>query len=106
MYTSPLYPALLFDWLITLTLTVFGNMILEKSAGSKSGVKVYLDFDNAGGPVDEAQALLDDHIVKSQAMTASPFAKPFEERLIPWERRLVRFQDIIDQWLKCQVHKP
>jgi hypothetical protein len=55
-----------------------------------------------GGPVDEAQTLLDDHIVKSQAMTASPFAKPFEARLVPWERRLVRFQDILDQWLKCQ----
>lgn len=45
-----------------------------------------------GGPVDEAQGLLDDHIVKSQAMTASPFAKPFMERLSPWERKLVRFQ--------------
>ena len=55
-----------------------------------------------GGPVDEAQMLLDDHIVKSQAMTASPFAKPFIERLAPWERKLVRFQDILEQWLKCQ----
>ena len=36
--------------------------------------------------------LLDDHIIKSQAMTASPFAKPFMERLVPWERKLVRFQ--------------
>lgn len=45
-----------------------------------------------GGPVDEAQMLLDDHIVKSQAMTASPFAKPFMERLAPWEKKLVRFQ--------------
>nr|8GLV_Kg Chain Kg, DHC_N2 domain-containing protein [Chlamydomonas reinhardtii] len=55
-----------------------------------------------GGPVDEALGLLDDHIVKSQAMTASPFAKPFIDRLQPWERKLVRFQDILDQWLKCQ----
>eukprot|EP00854_Cymbomonas_tetramitiformis_P002297 gene2297-3019_t len=55
-----------------------------------------------GGPVDEAQVLLDDHIVKSQAMTASPFAKPFEERLFPWEKKLVRLQDILEQWLKCQ----
>ncbi|GLI65190.1 hypothetical protein VaNZ11_008652 [Volvox africanus] len=55
-----------------------------------------------GGPVDEALGLLDDHIVKSQAMSASPFAKPFMERLQPWERKLVRFQDILDQWLKCQ----
>ncbi|KXZ48211.1 DHC-9 protein [Gonium pectorale] len=55
-----------------------------------------------GGPVDEALGLLDDHIVKSQAMSASPFAKPFMDRLQPWERKLVRFQDILDQWLKCQ----
>ncbi|GFH10427.1 uncharacterized protein HaLaN_05737, partial [Haematococcus lacustris] len=55
-----------------------------------------------GGPVDEAQALLDDHIVKSQAMTASPFARPFIDRLGPWEKKLVRFQDILEQWLRCQ----
>ncbi len=42
--------------------------------------------------MEEAQALLDDHIVKSQAMTASPFAKPFMDRLGPWEKKLVRFQ--------------
>eukprot|EP00959_Pyramimonas_sp_CCMP1952_P087364 1827723-Pyramimonas_sp.AAC.2 len=47
-------------------------------------------------------ALLDDHIVKSQAMISSPFAKPFEDKLVPWGAKLVRFQDIIDQWLKCQ----
>jgi hypothetical protein len=35
--------------------------------------------------------LLDDHVVKSQAMAASPFSKPFEERLVPWERKLRRF---------------
>lgn len=46
----------------------------------------------AGGPVEEAQMLLDDHVVKSQAMAASPFSKPFEERLVPWEKKLRRFQ--------------
>ena len=55
-----------------------------------------------GGPVDEAQVLLDDHIVKTQAMRASPFARPFLDRIGPWEARLVRLQDILDQWLKCQ----
>lgn len=42
--------------------------------------------------MEEAQGLLDDHIVKSQAMTASPFAKPFLDRLVPWEQKLTRFQ--------------
>ena len=56
-----------------------------------------------GGPIDEAQALLDDHIVKTQAMRASPFAKPFVDRTTPWEAKLLRLQDIVDQWLKCQA---
>ena len=55
-----------------------------------------------GGPVDEAQTLLDDHLVKTQAMTSSPFAIPFKARLDPWESTLVLLQDILDQWLKCQ----
>ena len=42
VYTSLSYPALLFDRLITLTLAMFDNIILDKSAGSKSGV--YVDF--------------------------------------------------------------
>jgi hypothetical protein len=46
----------------------------------------------AGGPVEEAQVLLEDHIVKSQAMAASPFSKPFEDRLVPWEQKLQRFK--------------
>ena len=43
-YTPPSFPALLFDWLITLilTLTIFDNIILQNSAGSKSGV--YVEF--------------------------------------------------------------
>lgn len=45
-----------------------------------------------GGPVEEAQVLLEDHIIKSQAMATSPFSKPFEDRLVPWEKKLQRFQ--------------
>ena len=55
-----------------------------------------------GGPVDEAQTLLDDHIIKSQSMSASPFAQPFADRIGPWEKKLVLLQDILDEWLKCQ----
>jgi len=40
MYTSLSYPALVFDWLITHNLTICDNIILDKSAGSKSGVSV------------------------------------------------------------------
>ena len=50
MYPSLSYPALLFDWLITLNLTLTralvkcDNIILEQSAGSKSGLYVELDY--------------------------------------------------------------
>ena len=60
---------------------------LEVAAWKASGT-----FILKGGPVDEAQTLLDDHIVKTQAMLASPFAKPFLDRLAPWEEKLRRIQ--------------
>jgi len=56
-----------------------------------------------GACVDEVQAVLDDQIVKVTAMGASPFAKPFADRVGPWGIRLDRLQSIVDQWLKCQA---
>ena len=56
-----------------------------------------------GACVDEVQAVLDDQIVKVTAMGASPFAKPFADRVGPWGTRLDRLQSIVDQWLKCQA---
>ncbi|DBB17907.1 TPA: hypothetical protein ACH3X3_002922 [Trebouxia sp. C0006] len=55
-----------------------------------------------GGPLDEAQTLLDDHIIKSRAMSASPFAKPFAAEIAPWVTRLTRLNAILEQWLTCQ----
>ena len=51
---------------------------------------------------EEIQALLDDHIVKSQTMQGSPAIKPFEERARNWANKLVLIQDLIDIWLKVQ----
>ena len=59
-----------------------------------------------GGPLDEAQTLLDDHIIKSRAMSASPFAKPFAADILPWVTRLTRLNAILEQWLTCQVLYP
>lgn len=56
-----------------------------------------------GSSVDEAQLLLDDHLLKSQAMLTSPFAKPFHDRIAMWTARLGRTQAIFDEWLTCQV---
>lgn len=55
-----------------------------------------------GGSVDEAQVLLDDHLIKAQAMLSSPFARPFVDRIDAWDRKLNRMQDILDEWLNCQ----
>jgi dynein heavy chain, axonemal len=52
------------------------------------------------GPVEEAQTLLDDQIVKAQAMLASPFAQPFHAQLQPWTVKLQRLQSILEEWLR------
>ncbi|GAX82307.1 hypothetical protein CEUSTIGMA_g9736.t1 [Chlamydomonas eustigma] len=55
-----------------------------------------------GQPVEEAQLLLDDHTIKSQAMISSPAAQAFMERIDAWVKKLVSMQDIFDAWLTCQ----
>ena len=52
---------------------------------------------------DDIQQILDDQIVKVQAMTASPFCKPFKDQAEELEQTLVRLQDLLDNWLKCQA---
>ena len=52
--------------------------------------------------IDEIQQLLDDQIVKTQAMKGSRFIKPFLEGITTWEETLVSMQDILDNWLKVQ----
>ena len=44
------------------------------------------------GGTDEIQMILDDQIVKIQAMNASPFVKPFKERASNWETILQTLQ--------------
>lgn len=42
-------------------------------------------------------------IIKSQAMTSSPFCKPFQERISMWAAKLSKMQKILDEWLITQV---
>ena len=53
---------------------------------------------------DEIQAVLDEHIVNTQAMQFSPFKKPFEEELITWNNSLKRMSDILEEWIKVQLN--
>ena len=52
--------------------------------------------------VDEIQQILDDQIVRSQAMRGSRYVKPFEKRVTTWEKTLNDLQEIIDNWLEMQ----
>jgi dynein heavy chain len=52
--------------------------------------------------IDEVQTLLDDHIVKTQAIRGSPFCKPFEKECREWEQKLSYIQEALDQVLNVQ----
>ena len=80
---------------------------LDKMQGEWIGVAFeYIDWRETGTQIlkgiDDIQMILDDQIVKTQSMRASPYIGPFEDRVRIWEKKLNTVQEIIDEWLKCQ----
>ena len=47
---------------------------------------------------EEVGQQLDDHIVMTQAMSFSPYKKPFEMRIVTWENKLRITQDVMEEW--------
>lgn len=53
--------------------------------------------------IEDVQALLDDHIVKTLSMRGSAFVKPSEKEVKDWYDKLIRVQTTIEQWGKVQI---
>ena len=51
---------------------------------------------------DEILTLLDDQLMKTQAVKGSPYIKCFEARARKWEGRLQLISAIMEEWLQCQ----
>ncbi len=55
-----------------------------------------------GDSVEEIQSLTDDHVMKTQAMKGSSYAKPFEAAIAQWESWLLNTQKLMEVWQKVQ----
>ncbi|CAK9060586.1 unnamed protein product [Durusdinium trenchii] len=52
--------------------------------------------------IDEIQAVLDDHIVKTMGIRGSPFVEPIEKEVKDWLAKLTLIQDLLEQWIVMQ----
>jgi len=56
-----------------------------------------------GENIELIQQTLDDHMIKTQTMKGSPFAKVFIDEIVQWEKLLMKLQENLEMWLKVQV---
>ena len=52
---------------------------------------------------DDIVTLIDDHLVKTQAMRSSPHVTHIKRRVLEWERKLQKTQNLLDAWLTLQT---
>ncbi|XP_075164298.1 dynein heavy chain 3, axonemal [Haematobia irritans] len=53
--------------------------------------------------LDDVQTLLDDHLMRTQAMKRSPFIVALGSKADDWENRLALIQNIMDTWTEVQI---
>jgi len=80
-------------------LTAWDNVEIKLKSWKDTG-----SYAIVGDSVDEIQTLLDEHIIQTQSMKGSQFAKIFDERIQHWEHDLLYLRDTLELWLKVQAN--
>lgn len=53
--------------------------------------------------LDDIQVLLEDHLIKTLTMRGSAFVKPCETEVRSWYDKLLRINNVFDEWTKVQI---
>ncbi len=54
------------------------------------------------GGIDELNALIDDHLVKTQVILSSPYVGHIESHARSWEDKLLHATALMEAWVSCQ----
>ncbi|XP_037810078.1 dynein heavy chain 12, axonemal [Lucilia sericata] len=73
------------------------NKIFPTGPYKETGVQILSNL-------DDIQALLDDHILKTLSMRGSAFMKPCETEVLAWYDKIKRVNETLDQWGKVQAN--
>ena len=80
------------------------NKMEEEWEGIGFGTKPYKETGTAIlASLEEIETILDDQIVRAQAMRGSRYITPFIDRITKWEKMLSTLEDLIANWLKVQA---
>ena len=86
------------------SLEVSLNKMEEEWEGVIFGSKAYKESGTSIlASVEEIETILDDQIVRAQAMRGSRYIAPFLDRITKWEKMLATLEDLIANWLKVQA---